>query len=122
MNSNNTEENKRIYDEIKNKYGLDFELDLTPEEETVWLNRRQIAELYETTRQNISWHINNVLNEGELGRTCGKEYLHDVGDISHITWRNNDARRLHILLLRWSAFYRHDVSDTASLLVATRND
>ena len=32
MNSNNTEENKRIYDEIKNKYGLDFELDLTPEE------------------------------------------------------------------------------------------
>ena len=34
MNSNNAEENKRIYDEIKNKYGLDFELDLTPEEES----------------------------------------------------------------------------------------
>lgn len=33
---------------------------------TAWLTQAEIAELFETSKQNISLHIRNVLNEGEL--------------------------------------------------------
>jgi hypothetical protein len=36
------------------------------EGETVWLSQRDMAELFETTKQNVSLHIQNVFNEGEL--------------------------------------------------------
>lgn len=36
------------------------------EEETVWLNQNQMAELFQTTKQNIGQHIRNILAEGEL--------------------------------------------------------
>lgn len=46
------------------------------ENEDIWLNQNQMATLYQTTKQNISLHIKNILNEGELdeGLTV-KEYL-----------------------------------------------
>jgi len=34
--------------------------------ETVWLTQKQLAELFDTTKQNISQHINNILKDGEL--------------------------------------------------------
>jgi hypothetical protein len=36
------------------------------EEETVWLNQNQLAELFQTTKQNVGQHIKNILAEGEL--------------------------------------------------------
>lgn len=33
---------------------------------TVWLNQIEMAELFQTTKQNVSLHIKNVLAEGEL--------------------------------------------------------
>lgn len=33
---------------------------------TVWLSQAQLAELYQTTKQNISLHLNNIYQEGEL--------------------------------------------------------
>jgi len=44
--------------------------------ETVWLTQAQMAELFETTPQNITTHIRNVYNEKELERdsTC-KDFL-----------------------------------------------
>lgn len=46
------------------------------EDETVWLSQAQMAELFQTTPQNITTHIRNVFNEGELepNGTC-KDYL-----------------------------------------------
>lgn len=46
------------------------------ENETVWLSQQQIAELFGTTRENITMHLRNVYEEGELseGATC-KESL-----------------------------------------------
>ena len=38
------------------------------ENETVWLNQAQMAMLFGQTKQNISLHINNCFNEGELER------------------------------------------------------
>lgn len=36
------------------------------EDETVWLTQAQMTELFQTTKQNISLHINNVFKEKEL--------------------------------------------------------
>ncbi len=36
------------------------------ENETVWLNQGQLADLFKKTKQNISLHIRNIFNEGEL--------------------------------------------------------
>lgn len=46
------------------------------EDETVWLSQNQMAELFQTTKQNISLHIQNVFEEGELPKeTTVKESL-----------------------------------------------
>lgn len=37
-------------------------------EEDVWLTAVQLAEIYNTTRQNIGQHIENIYNDGELPR------------------------------------------------------
>ncbi len=37
---------------------------------TVWLSQAQMAELFDTTKQNISLHVNNCFKEGELERVA----------------------------------------------------
>lgn len=41
-------------------------LDVRIEGDTVWLTQLQMADLYQTTKRNISLHINNILSDGEL--------------------------------------------------------
>jgi len=41
-------------------------IDVRLVEETVWLSQAQMAELFQTTKQNVSLHINNAYEEGEL--------------------------------------------------------
>ena len=41
-------------------------LEVRIEDETVWLSQAQMAELFGTTKQNVSLHINNIFKEGEL--------------------------------------------------------
>lgn len=36
------------------------------EDETIWLTQQTMGELFQTTKQNISQHIINIFNEGEL--------------------------------------------------------
>jgi hypothetical protein len=38
------------------------------EEETVWLTQKQLAEIFDTTKQNIGQHIKNIVEEGELDK------------------------------------------------------
>ena len=35
-------------------------------DEDVWLTQNQLAEIYDTTQQNISLHIENIYKDGEL--------------------------------------------------------
>lgn len=44
----------------------DFHLEVKVENETVWLTQAQMVELFYSTKQNISLHIKNILNEEEL--------------------------------------------------------
>ena len=41
-------------------------LEVRLENETVWLSQAQMTELFGSTKQNISLHINNIVKEGEL--------------------------------------------------------
>jgi hypothetical protein len=41
-------------------------IDVTLAGETVWLSQSQMAELFQTTKQNISLHLKNIFEEGEL--------------------------------------------------------
>ena len=41
-------------------------LEVRVEDETVWLTQAQMTELFQSTKQNISLHINNIFKEGEL--------------------------------------------------------
>ena len=51
-------------------------IDVRLEEETVWLSQVQMAELFQTTKQNISLHIKNIFEEGELQENSTvKDYL-----------------------------------------------
>ena len=56
-------------------------IDVIMEDETVWLAQAQMAELFQTTKQNISLHINNAFKEGELEEdSVVKEYLTTAAD------------------------------------------
>jgi hypothetical protein len=47
----------------------------------VWMNQNQLAELFDTSKQNISQHIINILNEGELQeKSVVKNYLTTAED------------------------------------------
>lgn len=51
-------------------------LEVRLQDETVWLTQNLMAELYHTTKQNISLHIDNIYQEGELApEATVKKYL-----------------------------------------------
>jgi len=58
-------------------------------EESVWLTQKGIAELFETTSQNITLHIKNIFKDGELDEvsTC-KEFLQVQKEGSRNVQRN----------------------------------
>ena len=41
-------------------------IDVRLEDETVWLTQQQLADLYHTSKSNVSEHITNIFKEGEL--------------------------------------------------------
>jgi len=41
-------------------------IDVQLEDETVWLSQIQMAQLFQTTKQNINLHVRNVFQEKEL--------------------------------------------------------
>ena len=50
-------------------------------DETVWLTHNQMSELFSTTKQNISLHINNCFREGELEKnSVVKDFLTTASD------------------------------------------
>jgi len=56
-------------------------LEVRIDENTVWLTQAQMAELFQTTRNNITLHISNIFNENELDEEAvGKESLLTASD------------------------------------------
>jgi len=51
------------------------------ENENVWLTQAQLAELFDTSRPNITMHIKNIFDEHELDeRSVGKDFLQTAAD------------------------------------------
>ncbi|MEA2047154.1 MAG: RhuM family protein [Campylobacterota bacterium] len=44
----------------------DFLLNATVDDETIWLNQKQMAELFGKSVKTINEHVNNIFKEGEL--------------------------------------------------------
>lgn len=61
---------------IYNNGNISIDVRVSPKEDTVWLTQDQIETLFETTRQDIDYHINNIYKTGEIDSvaTC-KEIL-----------------------------------------------
>ena len=92
---------------------LDKEISLSVEilENTVWLTQNQMAELFKTTKQNISLHANNCFKEGELDKKSvvkeslttaadGKNYktkLYNLDVIISVGYRVKSKRVVEIL-------------------------
>lgn len=72
-------------------------ISLTLQDGTVWLNQLQIAELFQTTKQNISKHIKAIFADGELDESSTVNY--------QLTVQNEGARRIE----RKMAFYNLDM-------------
>ncbi len=51
-----------------------FHLEVRMEDETVWLTQAQMLELFDSSKQNISLHINNIFKEGELQKEAVVKY------------------------------------------------
>ncbi len=57
------------------------EVQLQAQDGSVWLNQGELAELFDTSKQNVSLHIKNILEEGELlPESVVKEYLTTAED------------------------------------------
>jgi len=53
-----------------------MKIELHLEDGTIWLSQLEIAELFQTTKNNISLHVKNIFKDGELGeKATVKDYL-----------------------------------------------
>ena len=60
---------------------LSTHIEVLIEDETVWLTQLQMAELFQTTRNNITLHIGNIFKEHELEAiSVSKDYLLTASD------------------------------------------
>ena len=49
-------------------------INLQYEDGTVWLSQLEIAELFQTTKQNVSKHVKAIYSEGELEESATVNY------------------------------------------------
>lgn len=76
-----------IYQTKDGKTSIDVKL----ENETVWLNQAQMAELFQTDRTSIVKHVNNIYKSEELEKdsTCAK--------IAQVQMEGNRTIKRHII-------------------------
>ena len=73
--------NQNIGEIILYQADSSIRLEVRIHEETVWLTQAQMTLLFQTTKQNISLHINNIFKEGELQKvSVVKKFLTTAAD------------------------------------------
>lgn len=76
-----------------------FKIDVRLEDETVWLTQQHMAELFQTTQQNISLHIQTIYDEGELQREAThKKFLSVRQEGNREVKRNLDYYNLDMII------------------------
>ena len=69
-------------------------IEVTMDNETVWLSLNQMCELFQRDKSVISRHINNIFNEGELGRNSVVANFATTasdGKVYHVDYYNLDV-------------------------------
>jgi prophage maintenance system killer protein len=66
-------------------------LDVRLEKETIWLNQKQMAELFSTERSAITKHLRNIFKSKELEDKSNVQKLHITGTYKPITYYNLDV-------------------------------
>mgnify|MGYP000923968142 CR=1 FL=1 len=64
------------------------------EGETVWLTQQHMADLFQTTQQNVSLHLQNIYAEGELRREATHKEFLSVRQEGHALLKNG-VHRVH---------------------------
>lgn len=65
---------------IFTKQNKERTIEVIVDEDSVWLSQKLIAELFDTTRNNVTMHLGNILeNELDKNSVC-KDFLHTAGD------------------------------------------
>ncbi len=82
-----------LYESDDGKLKINVHLD----EETVWLSQQQLAELYHTDKQLISYHLKNIFEEQELSKSATVKEI--------LTVQNEGGRKVS----RKITFYNLDV-------------
>jgi len=76
-----------------------LKIDVRFEGETVWLTQQHMAELFQTSQQNISLHLQNIYEEGELERgATHKESLSVRREGARSVRRHVDFYNLDVIL------------------------
>lgn len=74
-------------------------LDVRLQDETLWLTQQQLAELFQTTQQNISSHIQNIYEEDELQREAThKQFLSVQREGAREVRRQRDFFNLDVII------------------------
>lgn len=68
-----------------------IKIDVNMQNETVWLSKTQMAELFQRDRSVISKHIKNVFEEGELTRKSNVQILHIANSDKPVEFYNLDV-------------------------------
>lgn len=92
---------------------VELEVNVDPNNETIWLTQKQMATLFSVSIDNISLHIKNILNENELDETViedssitasdGKKYktkIYNLDMIISVGYRVKSKRG--ILFRKWA--------------------
>lgn len=66
-------------------------IEVTLEDETVWLSQSQMSELFQRERSVITKHIQNIFNEGELDEKSNVQILHITNSYKPTTLYNLDV-------------------------------
>ncbi len=91
--------------------GLSIEVQVSPDQETVWLTQKQMEDLFEVSHATISEHISNILADGELDETSvgfsdkstggRKPRIYNLDMIISVGYRVNSKRG--IAFRRWAS-------------------
>lgn len=89
---------------------VNVEVQISPEQQTVWLTQKQMEELFEVKYATISEHISNILSSGELDETSvgfsdkstggRKPKIYNLNMILSVGYRVNSKRG--IAFRRWA--------------------
>ena len=89
---------------------IDVEVQVSPDQETVWLTQRQMEQLFDVKQATVSEHISNILESGELDETSigfsdkssggRKPKIYNLDMILSVGYRVNSKRG--VAFRRWA--------------------